>query len=130
MLTHALLLSIFDLKAGQMNMQCSLIQELMLYEFQLGYNVTKAAKITCMKEEGAVDLGTVSRCFKKFRSGCKNLDDQVKSRRPKNVYSKTVLQAVATNPVSSTQRVSGELSISQSSVVRHLHDLDKSILSC
>ena len=30
------------------------------------------------------------------------------------------------NPVSSTQRVSGELGISQSSVVCHLHDLDKS----
>ena len=29
------------------------------------------------------------------------------------------------NPVSSTQKVSGELGISQSSVVHHLHDLEK-----
>ena len=33
-------LSMCDLKAAQMNMQCSLIWELMLYEFEQGYNAT------------------------------------------------------------------------------------------
>ena len=37
--------------------------------------------------------------------------------------SEAVLQTIEVNPVSSTQRVSGKLSISQSSVVCHLHDL-------
>ena len=44
--------------------------------------------------------------------------------------SKAVLQAMEANPLSSIWRVSGELSLSQSSVVYHLHDLGKSIQSC
>ena len=35
----ALIHSMFDLKAAQMNMLCSLIWELMLYKFELGYNL-------------------------------------------------------------------------------------------
>ena len=43
-LTHnALLLSMCDLKAIQMNMQCNLIHKLRLYEFKLGQNIAKAA---------------------------------------------------------------------------------------
>ena len=44
--------------------------------------------------------------------------------------SKTVLQPIQVNLESDTLRVSGELSISQFSVVRHLHDLSKSIQKC
>ena len=44
--------------------------------------------------------------------------------------SETVLQAIETNPVGSIRRVSGELSISKSSVIRHLRLVDKSIRSC
>ena len=73
-----------------------------------------------MKGKNVVD----QRWFKKFYSGCKNLDDQASSGKPKTMDSKAMLQ------LSSTQRVSGELSISQSSIVSHLHDLDKSISSC
>ena len=36
--------SVFDLKIAQMNMQCSLIRKLMLYEFEEGHKVTEAAK--------------------------------------------------------------------------------------
>ena len=60
---------------------------------------------------------TVTRRLKKFRLGCKNLDDQATSGRPKSVDPKSVPQA---SPVSSNRRVSGEFSISQSGV---LHDL-------
>ena len=48
----------YDLKATQMNMQCRLIQELMLYEFELGYNTVEANKNLC-KGEGTVDHNTV-----------------------------------------------------------------------
>ena len=37
--------------------------------------------------------------------------------------SKTVIQAIETNSVNGTQRVSGELSISQSSGIHHIHNL-------
>ena len=50
--------------------------------------------------------------FKKFCVGCKNLDDQVKSGRAQTMESKGVLQAIGKDPVSSSQRVSGEFGIS------------------
>ena len=49
------------------------------YEFELGHNATEANKnICCTKGEGAVDHSTVTRLFKKFHSGGKNLNNQAK----------------------------------------------------
>ena len=51
----ALLHLVCDLKAAQMNMQYSLIQELMLYKFKLGHNAMEATKnICCMQDESSV----------------------------------------------------------------------------
>ena len=51
-----------DLKTKQLNVQYSYIQELMLYEFELGYNTVEATKnICCVKGEGAADYSTVTR---------------------------------------------------------------------
>ena len=62
-----------------MNVQSSLIQELMLYEFELRNNITEATKNICWAEcEGAVDYSTVTRGFKEFWSSCKNPNDQVR----------------------------------------------------
>ena len=52
------------------------------------------------------------------------------SDKPKTVDSKAMLQAIVANTVSSTRRVSGEPGISQSSVVRHVHELGKNICYC
>ena len=67
------------------------------------------------KGNGTVDRSTVTRWFKKFRSSGKNLDDQARLSKPKNVDSETVLQAIEANPAISTRRVSGEVGTSQSS---------------
>ena len=84
-----------NLKTTQMNVQCSLIRELMIYEIELGHNVTKATKnICCMKDEGAVDHSTVNRWFKKFCLGCKKIDDRAKSVRSKNVDSEPLLRQI------------------------------------
>ena len=93
-----------------MNFQCRRLQELMLYELHLDYN-------------GAIDHNIVTRGLKKFHKGCKNHDDLTRLGGPKIMDSDTI----ATNSVSSSQRISGELGISLSSIVRHLHDLDKCI---
>ena len=59
-----------------MNLQCSQIWELMLYEFKLGYNATEAAKnIGCVKGEGGTDYSTETKGLRKFYSGRKNLND-------------------------------------------------------
>ena len=44
-LTHCTFLySMYDLKAAQINVQCILIQELMLYKFEMGHNVMETMK--------------------------------------------------------------------------------------
>ena len=98
---------------------------------KLSHNATEATKNICgAKDEGAVDHYTVTRWFKKFHLDCNNLNDQVRSGKPKSMDSKVVLQAIEANPENRIGRVSGELSITHSSVVCHLHNLSKSIQSC
>ena len=87
----------------------------MLYNFKLGHNVVEATKNICnAKSEDTFDYGIVTRCFKKFR--CKKLDDQARPGGSKTVDFESVLQAIEETLESSTLRVPGELSISQSSV--------------
>ena len=50
--------------------------------------------------EGAIDHDTVTRVFKKFYSGCKDLDDQAKSGMPNSVASEVMLKAIEANLVS------------------------------
>ena len=51
----------------------------------------------CVKGEGAVDHGTVTRWFKKFFSGWKNSNDPEMSGGPKIVDIVAVLQAIEAN---------------------------------
>ena len=127
-LTHyALLHSVCDLKSAQRNMQPSLIQEFMLYDFKVGHNADEATKnISCVKSEGTVNRKIVIRWFKKFHSGAMNLDYPERSGRPKIMNSKILLKATEANLVSRTWRVSGKFSISPSTVVRHLHNFTRS----
>ena len=94
----------------------------------MGHNIIEATKnICCVKGEGVVDHGAVSKWFEKFCSGYKNFNDQARLARPKVVDFKDMLQAIEANLVRSTQGVSGELSISQPSGVRHHHSIGKII---
>ena len=128
-LTHcALLHFVCDVEAAQMNDQHSLIWKIVLYNFELGYNAAEVTKDICFaKNEGKVDRSTVTRWFKKFHLGCKNLDNQAQLGRPKTIDSGAILQAIEANLVSITQKLSGKPIISLSSVVYHPHDLCKSI---
>ena len=59
---HALLHSTCDLKAAQMNMQCDLIWESMLFKFKLGHDAMEASKSICyVQSEDTVDHSTVIR---------------------------------------------------------------------
>ena len=98
-LTYACFHSVSDLKAAQMYAQRCLIRELRLQEFELGQNI-------CLAEEGAIDPNTVTRWFKKFYSGYKNLDYQARSGRPTTVISKGVCQATEANLASGIRGVS------------------------
>ena len=61
----------------------------MLYKFELGHNAMEATKNICVKGEDAVDH-TVTKWFKKFCSGCKNLNDLSRPGRPKTMNSEAV----------------------------------------
>ena len=64
--------------------------------------------ICCVKGEGTFDHGTITRLLRKFCLGCKNLNNHAISSWPKTMDSKTVLQAIETNPVGNTWKVSGK----------------------
>ena len=98
----------------------------MFCEFEMDYNTTELTRMICfVKGEDAVDHRIVSRWFKEFRLGCRNPDCQQRSGG-----SQTVLEEIEVILSSSTRRVSGELEILHSSVVRHFLTLGKSICSC
>ena len=109
-LTNSSLLHfVCDLKTAQMNKQHSLIWELMLYKFRLSNDTVETTKTFAM---------------------WKSLSYQARSQRFKTVDSEAMLPAIEANLASSTQRESNKLSILQSSVNHHLHDLCKSIKNC
>ena len=96
----------------------------MFYKFEVGHNTAEAMKNNfCMKGERAFDHSNQM----KFCLNCKNLDDQVRSSRPKTMNSEAVLPTMKRNLVRNIWKVSGELGISQSQEVCHLNDLGKSI---
>ena len=104
----ALFYSVYDLKVTLMNDRCSLIQKLVARLKLIEHNTAEATKTG----ESTVDCSTVIRRFKKFRLGCNNLNNQARSHGPETRDFEAVLHAMAANLVSSTQRVSGELSTS------------------
>ena len=58
----ALLHSVCDLKAAQMNEQRALIREFIFNKFELDHNTAEAIKsICCAKIKGAIDQRTVTR---------------------------------------------------------------------
>ena len=66
----------YDLKAAQVNVQCSLILE-MFHEFEPDHNATETTKNICVKGKSAIDHSIVAIYFKKFRLSSNNLDHQV-----------------------------------------------------
>ena len=57
----ALLHSVYDLKARQMDIQHSLIWEFILFEFELSYNAAEASKNIWTKGQSAVAYSKVNR---------------------------------------------------------------------
>ena len=82
-------------KDTQINMQCGLIWEIMLYEFKLNHDFVDMTKNTSCADTD--DHNTVNRWFKKFCLGCKNFNNQARSDRPKIVDSKVILQVIDAN---------------------------------
>ena len=67
------------------------------------FAIEATKNISGAKSEDPVDNSTITKWFKKFRSGCKNFDDQARSGRPKRVDFEAMLPAIEANPVISSQ---------------------------
>ena len=80
------------------------------YKFEVGHNAAEANKSIYVKNQCSK--------VKKFRSSCKNHDDQARSGRPKTIDFVTVFQSIDK---------SSELDISKLNVLTHLDNLDKGI---
>ena len=94
---------------------------LLRYYWKKGLNAAAAAKEICAVE-GEV-LCTARKWFQRFRSGDTSLDDKPKSGRPVTTDIDALLNAVEGNPGASTRQLATEVQSSQTSVVRHLHQL-------
>ena len=100
----------------------SLIQKIMLYELKIGHSTAKAIRNICWaKSKSVIDHSLGTRWLKKFRYGCKDVDNQAKSARQKAVDSEALLDAIEVKPATSTRISSGELGISKSKVFRQQH---------
>ena len=114
----ALLQSVCDLKAAQMNMQFSLIGNSCFMSSNCAMTLEATKNICWVKDEVAVDHSTLTRWFK-------NLNYETRWSWPKTLDSKAVLQAIEINLMS---RSWGKLGILQFSVVHYLWYLDKKYL--
>ena len=97
---------------------------LLRHYWKKGLNAAAAAKEICAVEgEGTVHPSTARKWFQRFRSGNTSLDDKPKSGRPVTTDIDALLNAVEGNLRASTRQLSTEVQSSQTSVVRHLHQL-------
>ena len=78
-----------------------------------------------MEEEEIVSVRTAQKWFKKFSEGHTDLRDEPRSGCPMTVNTEAIRAAVEANPSTSTRRLSAELDIPQTSVVRHLKAIGK-----
>ena len=100
----------------------------MIYEFELGHNDMEATKnIHCAKGDGRVYQITVTRCYKKFTSGRKNIDEHERSVWPKRVDYEDILQAIEGYPAIIPPSVSGKRTISHVIAIRYFYVITKSV---
>ena len=94
-----------NLKTTQMDVHCSQVWELKY--MNLNWDATK--NICCAEGESAVNHCTVTRGFKTFCSGCKNLEYQVRSG-----MSKTGFRVCSCNSLRQIQQVTFEEHLARS----------------
>ena len=96
--------------------------------FEVSHNPREASKdIFCIKIGSEVYSSAVTGWFMNFCSSCKKPDDQSRKGRPKAMNSETVFWGIRANLPNYIRRESGELSISESIMILHIHDLSRNL---
>ena len=100
------------------------IRHVMLYEFHQGHSASAAARnVNGVYGQGAVDVRKCQRWFQRFRSGDNSLSDKPREERPVQLDNDALLAAVESNPMQNVEELARELSVTHSTVHRHLQDL-------
>ena len=119
----ALFHSVGDLKAVQMNVQHSLIQEFMLYKFELDHSNTETSKNIWRYSWSQYNNQMAQKNFTQVAIILRIREGHIDLK----AWILRLIQVIESNLVSSTWRISDRLGILQPSVVHHLHNLSKSI---
>jgi transposase len=99
---------------------------LLLHEFRLGHNATKAASNICSTMgKDVLSIRTAQHWFKQFKNGNFELDDLPRSGRPLEVNMDVLKQLIKENPRLTTRRLAEQLGCSHTTVEKHLKELGK-----
>lgn len=102
------------------------IRVLLKHYWKQNVNATQAVQKICDVEgEDFVSIRVAQKWFKKFNEGREDLQDKRRPGRPITTDFGSIRNAVEANPSTSTRRLSDELGIPKTSVLRHLHSMDK-----
>lgn len=103
-----------------------IIREHMLNEFHLGNTASKATKNICKAlGPAAISKRTCQNWFRRFRAGEISGEDRHRSGRPPLIDEDALKQLIQEYPTSSARVLSKQLNFSKSTVLRHIHEMEK-----
>lgn len=101
------------------------IRVLLRHYWKKGVTTRVACKEICDVEgEGVVAQRTAAKWFKRFNDGDLDLNDKPRSGRPSLLGDDEVSTALEDEPSSSSRDLAVELGVHQTTVLRHLHQMD------
>lgn len=99
------------------------IRYILQFYFDKGENATKARnKICAVYGEDALSISTAQKWFVQFRAGNLDVKDAARSGRPITEKINEILNIIHENPHITAQSIAAKLDISQTTVLRHLHE--------
>ena len=100
------------------------IRGILRHYWRQGISARATTKKICEIEgPGIVSKTTAAEWFKRFNEGDTSLEDKSRSGRPSVPVNETLLQSIQQKPHTSTRELASDIGTSQSTIVRHLHEL-------
>jgi len=101
------------------------LRHCMLFEFNRGLKATEATKNICEVYGEVISVRKCQEWFARFRSGDFDLKDRQRSGRPSVLDNDVLKTMVESDPRLSTRELATKLNTSQSTIDRHLHEINK-----
>uniref|UniRef100_A0A914EJP4 Mos1 transposase HTH domain-containing protein n=1 Tax=Acrobeloides nanus TaxID=290746 RepID=A0A914EJP4_9BILA len=98
------------------------IQELLKYKYELGYNAKEATRN--INRAKKVDYATAKRWYSKFRSGKLDVADKKRSGRSREVDRVAVVNAVEAHPSMTLRMLADDFDCHHSEIAKILHEAE------